>query len=265
MLVIALALTSCSTLASLIGFDGLAGFDSQSKKELDQGFTEIPWLSGNEDLKSVVSSLCESGHFSVSYSDRRRMLEFVAINSNIRMNVYSNRIEFEFNDTLYYSEYDGWYAPQGITLECYGVTYSERLNSGDVERTDKREYNKLLNKYIDYKYEEVTHAFSQEAGAFLAQNWSNNDLYVTVYGRRDNVYRIKNNDLVNLYRAFYEALFPYEFISGAAEGAIVEFIDGLTVVDSYQASAINNYLYLNVDLTNDQIRSLSNLVNSKIR
>lgn len=264
-LLIVLSVSSCSSIASIAGLDGLAGFDSQSRKELEEGFIEIEWLSGDEELFDTVSSLCKSGSFSVSYSDRLRMLEFVAINSPIRLDVYNDRIEFVYTDTLSRISDYGWYAPRGITLLCYGRTYSENFRNGEVERTDRKAYIKLIGQYVEYRYEDVTHKLSEEACTFLTQNWSNNDLYVTVYGRMDKNYRIKNNDLVNLYRVFYEALFPYDFISGAAESAIVDFLDSLTTVNSSQAAAINNYLNQNPDLTNEEVKSLSNLVNSKIR
>ena len=268
LLLLALALTSCSTLASLVGLDGLAGFDSQSQKALEQGFLEIDWLNEDEDLKEVVTTLCESGSFSVSYSDRQRMLEFVAINSCIRLHVFNNRIEFVFTDKYQYESAiygDGWANPNVIELECYGEKISEYVSSSDVVTTNESYYNKYLGETIYTRYQEVTHVFSENVANFLNQNWNNNELYVTVYGSKDFLYKIKNNDLVNLYRTFYEALFPYEFIAGAAESAIADFIAELTTVNSYQASAINYYLSQNMDLTRDQIKSLSNLVSSKIR
>lgn len=262
-----LTLASCSTLASLVGMDGLAGFDSQSKKALEQGFIEIDWLN-NEELKETVSMLCANGNFSVSYSDRHRMLEFVAFNSSIRLHVYNDRIEFVYIDNLPYESIiygDGWADPRRIELECYGQKMTESLNYGDVVTTNESYYDKILAKTVQLRYQDVTHVMSEEAANFLNKNWNNNDLYMLVDGSKDITYRIKNNDLVNLYRSLYEALFPYEFLSGAADGAIADFINGLTTVNSYQASAINYYISNNESLTRDQIRSLSNLVNSKIR
>ena len=262
-----LTLASCSTLASLVGMDGLAGFDSQSKKALEQGFIEIDWLN-NEELKETVSMLCANGNFSVSYSDRHRMLEFVAFNSSIRLHVYNDRIEFVYIDNLPYESIiygDGWADPRRIELECYGQKMTESLNYGDVVTMNESYYDKILAKTVQLRYQDVTHVMSEEAANFLNKNWNNNDLYMLVDGSKDITYRIKNNDLVNLYRSLYEALFPYEFLSGAADGAIADFINGLTTVNSYQASAINYYISNNESLTRDQIRSLSNLVNSKIR
>ena len=262
-----LTLASCSTLASLVGMDGLAGFDSQSKKALEQGFIEIDWLN-NEELKVTVSMLCANGNFSVSYSDRHRMLEFVAFNSSIRLHVYNDRIEFVYIDNLPYESIiygDGWADPRRIELECYGQKMTESLNYGDVVTMNESYYDKILAKTVQLRYQDVTHVMSEEAANFLNKNWNNNDLYMLVDGSKDITYRIKNNDLVNLYRSLYEALFPYEFLSGAADGAIADFINGLTTVNSYQASAINYYISNNESLTRDQIRSLSNLVNSKIR
>lgn len=264
---VVLTLASCSTLASLVGMDGLAGFDSQSKKALEQGFIEIDWLN-NEELKETVSMLCANGNFSVSYSDRHRMLEFVAFNSSIRLHVYNDRIEFVYIDNLPYESIiygDGWADPRRIELECYGQKMTESLNYGDVVTTNESYYDKILAKTVQLRYQDVTHVMSEEAANFLNKNWNNNDLYMLVDGSKDITYRIKNNDLVNLYRTLYEALFPYEFLSGAADGAIADFINGLTTVNSYQASAINYYISNNESLTRDQIRSLSNLVNSKIR
>ena len=264
---VVLTLASCSTLASLVGMDGLAGFDSQSKKALEQGFIEIDWLN-NEELKETVSMLCANGNFSVSYSDRHRMLEFVAFNSSIRLHVYNDRIEFVYIDNLPYESIiygDGWADPRRIELECYGQKMTEPLNYGDVVTTNESYYDKILAKTVQQRYQDVTHVMSEEAANFLNKNWNNNDLYMLVDGSKDITYRIKNNDLVNLYRTLYEALFPYEFLSGAADGAIADFINGLTTVNSYQASAINYYISNNESLTRDQIRSLSNLVNSKIR
>lgn len=264
---VVLTLASCSTLASLVGMDGLAGFDSQSKKALEQGFIEIDWLN-NEELKETVSMLCANGNFSVSYSDRHRMLEFVAFNSSIRLHVYNDRIEFVYIDNLPYESIiygDGWADPRRIELECYGQKMTESLNYGDVVTTNESNYDKILAKTVLLRYQDVTHVMSEEAANFLNKNWNNNDLYMLVDGSKDITYRIKNNDLVNLYRTLYEALFPYEFLSGAADGAIADFINGLTTVNSYQASAINYYISNNESLTRDQIRSLSNLVNSKIR
>ncbi len=264
---VVLTLASCSTLASLVGMDGLAGFDSQSKKALEQGFIEIDWLN-NEELKETVSMLCANGNFSVSYSDRHRMLEFVAFNSSIRLHVYNDRIEFVYIDNLPYESIiygDGWADPRRIELECYGQKMTESLNYGDVVTTNESSYDKILAKTVQLRYQDVTHVMSEEAANFLNKNWNNNDLYMLVDGSKDITYRIKNNDLVNLYRTLYEALFPYEFLSGAADGAIADFINGLTTVNSYQASAINYYISNNESLTRDQIRSLSNLVNSKIR
>ena len=264
---VVLTLASCSTLASLVGMDGLAGFDSQSKKALEQGFIEIDWLN-NEELKETVSMLCANGNFSVSYSDRHRMLEFVAFNSSIRLHVYNDRIEFVYIDNLPYESIiygDGWADPRRIELECYGQKMTESLNYGDVVTTNESYYDKILAKTVQQRYQDVTHVMSEEAANFLNKNWNNNDLYMLVDGSKDITYRIKNNDLVNLYRTLYEALFPYEFLSGAADGAIADFINGLTTVNSYQASAINYYISNNESLTRDQIRSLSNLVNSKIR
>lgn len=267
LLVVVMALTSCSTLASLMGVDGLAGFDSQSKKALEQGFIEIDWLN-DEDLKEVVSTLCANGGFSVSYSDRQRMLEFVAFNSCIRLHVYNNRIEFVYIDELQYESAlygDGWANPRSLELECYGQKMTESLNPGDVVKTDESYYDKLFDRRVNLRYQDVTHVFSADASNFLNQNWNNNDLYLVVEGSKNITYKIKNNDLVNLYRTLYEALFPYEFISGAADGAIVDFVNELTTIDSYQAAAINYYLSINMDLTKDQIRSLVNLINSKVR
>ena len=264
---VVLTLASCSTLASLVGMDGLAGFDSQSKNALEQGFIEIDWLN-NEELKETVSMLCANGNFSVSYSDRHRMLEFVAFNSSIRLHVYNDRIEFVYIDNLPYESIiygDGWADPRRIELECYGQKMTESLNYGDVVTTNESYYDKILAKTVQLRYQDVTHVMSEEAANFLNKNWNNNDLYMLVDGSKDITYRIKNNDLVNLYRTLYEALFPYEFLSGAADGAIADFINGLTTVNSYQASAINYYISNNESLTRDQIRSLSNLVNSKIR
>ena len=264
---VVLTLASCSTLASLVGLDGLAGFDSQSKKALEQGFIEIDWLN-NEELKETVSMLCANGNFSVSYSDRHRMLEFVAFNSSIRLHVYNDRIEFVYIDNLPYESIiygDGWADPRRIELECYGQKMTESLNYGYVVTTNESNYDKILAKTVLLRYQDVTHVMSEEAANFLNKNWNNNDLYMLVDGSKDITYRIKNNDLVNLYRTLYEALFPYEFLSGAADGAIADFINGLTTVNSYQASAINYYISNNESLTRDQIRSLSNLVNSKIR
>lgn len=261
------ALTSCSTLASLVGLDGLAGFDSQSKKALEQGFVEIDWLN-DDDLKEVISTLCANGNFSVSYSDRHRMLEFVAFNSSIRLHVYNNRIEFVYTDKLLYESLvygNGWADPKRLELECYGQKITESLNYGDVTTTNESYYDKLLGKTVYNRYQEVTHVFSSDVSNFLNQNWNNNELYLLVDGAKDITYKIKNNDLVNLYRTLYEALFPYEFLSGAASGAIADFISELTTVSSYQAFAINYYISTNMDLTRDEIRSLSNLVNSKIR
>lgn len=264
---VVLTLASCSTLASLVGMDGLAGFDSQSKKALEQGFIEIDWLN-NEELKETVSMLCANGNFSVSYSDRHRMLEFVAFNSSIRLHVYNDRIEFVYIDNLPYESIiygDGWADPRRIELECYGQKMTESLNYGDVVTTNESYYDKILAKTVQLRYQDVTHVMSEEAANFLNKNWNNNDLYMLVDGSKDITYRIKNNDLVNLYRTLYEALFPYEFLSGAADGAIADFINGLTTINSYQASAINYYISNNESLTRDQIRSLSNLVKSKIR
>ena len=184
------------------------------------------------------------------------------------MHVYNDRIEFVYIDNLPYESIiygDGWADPRRIELECYGQKMTEPLNYGDVVTTNESYYDKILAKTVQQRYQDVTHVMSEEAANFLNKNWNNNDLYMLVDGSKDITYRIKNNDLVNLYRTLYEALFPYEFLSGAADGAIADFINGLTTVNSYQASAINYYISNNESLTRDQIRSLSNLVNSKIR
>lgn len=257
-------LTSCSTLASLVGLEGLAGFDSQSKKNLEQGFLEIDWLN-NEETKEAITMLCESGDFTVSYSDRYRMLEFVAFNSEIRIRAYNDRIDFVFQYEFSYSDQYGWVDPRTITLECYGKKTSANFAYDDVERVNTSSYNTYSQKYVYTRYETVSYVLSNSLANFLNENWGNNDLFVVISGNRDVTFKISNNDLVNLYRTLYEELFPYSYLKDAAESAIVEEINGLTTISAYEASAISYYLSLNTALTGNQLEAINKLVKSKIR
>ena len=260
-------LASCSTLSSMVGLDGLAGFDKASQKALETGFTEIDWLD-DEELKESLSAICENGSFSVSYSDRHRMLEFTAINSCLRVRAYNNRIELAYIDTVDYESIlwgDGWFNPSRITFEVYGNKVSEEISRSEVERVNENYYNQLLKKTVYIQYEEVNHVLSTKAADFLNNNWSNNDLYITVNGGKRVEYRIKNADVINLYRTLYEVLYPYDQLATSSIDEITGFITDLSSISEEEAFAINYFLNMNEDLSKDQLIGIEKLINSRVR
>lgn len=262
-------LTGCSTIASLVGLDGMAGFDKQSEKKLDEAALNIDYLA-DEDVMATLKTLCKDGGFSVNYNDRQRTVDFISFGSPIRLRASHNRIEVVCDlqvsyDGIPFITTDGWLNPTKMTLECYGESITDRIGSDEYKTTNDSYYDNYLKKTVYIRYQELWHVLSPEATAFLNENWSNNPLFVTITGGKTYSTKYSNTSFMALYRVLYEALFPYQFLESAAAEAVIGFVGEQTSLTQYQAQAINYYIGLNTELPTEDVRTLKNLVTSKVR
>lgn len=263
-LVIACTLIGCSTISAMMGMEGLAGFDSQSEKALQQGFDEIDWLDG-EDLMAAIAAICEEGRLTVSYSDRYRALEFVGLTSPLRVYVTNDRIEILHKYGYMWSENEGWWNPSALQFECYGKAVKDTISRDEIETVNESTYNEYTKSYMYNRYENVNHWLSEDAKEFIYKNWTNNDLYIQVFGRRSDSHLVKNVAIANVYRLLFDTLYPYTSFSAAEPQEIIDYINGLTSIDVNQGLAMYLHLQDNELLTAEDVTAINNLVNSKLR
>lgn len=263
-LLLSFALMSCQVLETVMGLEGLAGFDSASEKALDMGFEQIDWLEGDE-LKAQIAELCESGRLGVEYSDRLRGLEFTSMTSPIRVRVFNDRVELRHDWGYAWDDDYGWWNPNALVFECYGEKITERIPSSDIIVTNDSFYDEIAKKTEYIRNERIDHILSAEASEFIYKNWTNNDLYIQVVGRRSDYHKVRNTDLANLYRLLYDTLFPYGVLTVATDEEVAEVIGTLGTISRYEAEAIIFNLSQNENYTADKVSIIANLVNSKIK
>lgn len=232
LIVTACLLVSCVSVGDLHDY---AGFNSSSKKALKQGILEIDFLR-DSNLEETITDICESGNFSVAYSDRQRMIRFVSTDCPIKILVYNDHIDLLF-------EVIGLTTNGILTFECYGNSYSEKIITSS-------------------SHSSVSQILSKNAANFIYSNWNNNDLYLTFNGT---TVRITNNDFVNLYRVLYGLLYPYEHLETDSIVAVTDFINAITTVTEDEYSSIIHFLGLNKNIPRKDFSELKNLLSDKIR
>lgn len=264
MVLLVCTLMSCQILESVLGLEGLAGFDSTSEQNLRMGFDQIDWLEG-DDLMNQIIEICQNGRFGVEYSDRLRCIEFTSVTSPIRVRIFNDHLELRHVWGYSWTERDGWYNPKALVFECYGEKLTENIPSSDIIVTNESYYDDYLKKTVYTRFETIDHILSSDASEFIYKNWTNSELYIGVIGRLSNVHVLRNIDVANLYRLLYDTLFPYTSLAVASDDEIAEILGSLGTISSYDAEAIVFNLSQNEDLTAAKVDILANLVYSKIR
>lgn len=262
--VLAGTLISCSTISSMIGLDGLAGFDGQSEKALQQGFDEIDWLEGQE-LYDAIAAICEEGRLTVAYSDRYRALEFTGLTSPLRVYVTNNSVEILHEYNYAWNDKDGWWNPRELRFECYGEAVTDKILSDEIETINESFYNEALRETVYTRAEKVDHWLTQDAKDFIYKNWTNNDLYIQVIGRRSDYHKVQNVTVANVYRLLFDTLYPYTSFAAAEPQEIIDTINGMKTFSVDQALAMIMHLGDNENLTAVDVDTISNLINSKVK
>lgn len=263
LIVLAGTLISCSTISSLIGMDGLAGFDGQSEKALQQGFDEIDWLEGQE-LYDAIAAICEEGRLTVAYSDRYRALEFTGLTSPLRVYVTNDSVEILHQYGYMWSKDDGWWNPRELRFECYGEAVTDKILSDEIETIDESYYDEYLRETVYTRSENVKHWLTQDAKDFIYKNWTNNDLYIQVIGRRSDYHKVQNVTVANVYRLLFDTLYPYTSFAAAEPQEIIDVLNGMKSFSTDQASAMVMHLADNENLGASDLETISNLIMSKI-